>query len=373
MWSKYYTAPAQFVYIIPNDIVDDGNSVIVAGQYFVTDASQYRWGFISRINKSDGNVTLARNYHINNERFYFNTINKVSDGFVLSAINLDRNGISYLIKINSAGEVLKAREFTSYAPGGGVLVTSNGEILRSGNYRNRGDSRFAMHKLDTAWNVVWAKTHNLNPAFYGSAFYAGNGSIFVLGNVTNNSIGTLTTIARFTGDGELITCPSDTFMLSHSAPTIIVNSFAHQNMLPVVFNNNIVNPGTVNPQFVLRSTTCEGIAGACDTVKINGPDTACNLIDTFQFTLLRDSTCTTAAQWSIDTAFGRVIAYTDTTIDIRFKKIGAVYLYAQISTPCRTLKDSILIHIFNPQHSLNLGPDLQLCKISVITLNAGLL
>ncbi|HYF30625.1 MAG TPA: M43 family zinc metalloprotease [Chitinophagaceae bacterium] len=376
IWSKSYATPSPAIYFLPYDIEDDGNAVMICGQYVITDAIQNRWGFVARINKNDGSVVFSKYYRIGNEQIVFAQIHKYNSTFTITGWHYDNPANSYLFKIDAAGNIVKAREFTGNGVQGSDnrIITAAGEIISTNRWATTNPGSpyiLSMYKLDTSWTPVWTNRYNqLKGNFSGRNIIQSGPNIYVGGN-TSTASKTVGTLIRFTHNGRLATCASDTFTISYTDPTVIVTSFNHPAVLDVPINSSTLPASTTPWNAQLVETACSGQVGRCDTLAIGGADTVCNFTDTVRYTTLRDSTCTQPVQWSIDTSFAKIIAATDSTIDLRFKKTGSVYLYGTITTACAIIKDSILVSIFNSPDAVNLGPDRQLCEISTTTLNAG--
>ena len=377
IWTKLF-APPSSVELYPYDILDDGTTVVVAGRYLPTSGSSGPWGFITKLNKTDGSVVYSNSYHTNG-RVIFTQINKAGSDYLLTGYTQGSPTFISFYKVNAAGNILRVRSFFGYGVNdfNNTFVTPSGEIISTSRYGtfNPTEPRvLSMYKLDANWNPVWMKRYSQFPiTFQGQNVFQSGTNIYLAGS-THGNVRAIGILNRFTQHGELLSCPSDTFNLwiSDVLPVnFTVTPFTHPNItnISLTVNNTPATVSTFNAALV--ETRCYGTVAKCDSLDISGEDTVCNLIDTLHFRATRDSTCATAVQWSIDTAYGKIISYTDTTIDITFKRTGTVYLYGTIITPCSIIRDSILVSIFDFPDTVNLGPDRQLCAISVITLNAG--
>lgn len=377
VWSKNYATPSNLVHLVPTDIVEDGTAIMVTGQYNVTTGAQDRWGFVTRINKADGSVSFANYYFINGTRVVFTQINRSGSDFVITGRHQDNPYFSHLFKINTAGSILKARAFMGHGVSFGdkMSISSTGEIISINKYYtgNPADPyMLSMYKLDTAWVPVWNKRYTqLAGNFEGRSVFQSGTNIYVSGYTWYGNVRSTATMVRFSQDGELINCPSDTFRVLHYDPSVVVTPFTHAGVTDLSLTANASLPTISAYDAEVVETSCHGTLTKCDTIEITGPHTVCNLIDTVRFTALRDSTCKVNVQWEIDNAFADIISSTDSTVDIRFKDTGRVYLYGTITTPCKVIRDSMLIWISDPPDTVNLGPDRELCAISVIVLNAG--
>ncbi|MBL7726581.1 MAG: gliding motility-associated C-terminal domain-containing protein, partial [Dinghuibacter sp.] len=86
----------------------------------------------------------------------------------------------------------------------------------------------------------------------------------------------------------------------------------------------------------------------------------------------RSAGCTAPVVFTINPATGvQIISQNDSAIRIRFTQTTQVLLKARIETPCAMLEDSLQITVFDSPDSLNLGPDINLCSNSTVTLSAG--
>jgi hypothetical protein len=108
----------------------------------------------------------------------------------------------------------------------------------------------------------------------------------------------------------------------------------------------------------------------CSTLILSAKDTVCRFSDTVQIRAYKDSACDAFTEWIVDTTVARIISQNDSILSLQFKKTGVFTFYARLTGGCRLLQDSITITVFNSPDSVNLGPDIQLCKISTYTLNA---
>ncbi len=119
------------------------------------------------------------------------------------------------------------------------------------------------------------------------------------------------------------------------------------------------------------STTECVVQSTCSDLFITGPDTICNLANTYSFTAHKNNGCSKHVRWQIDTS---AVSYTeqinDTTIIVKFKKSWQGYLYASINS-CDTIKDSIQVNVFKTPADVSFGGDRVICKGDSILLNAG--
>lgn len=119
------------------------------------------------------------------------------------------------------------------------------------------------------------------------------------------------------------------------------------------------------------SPPCIQIA-ACNSIQIKGDTAACDIGHVFSFTASKPANCGAAVRWRIDSSsLSSFTTKNDSTIAIIFKRSWQGKLYADISTSCGTVSDSVLINYAEQNAILDLGKDTSICTGNQITLNAG--
>lgn len=109
----------------------------------------------------------------------------------------------------------------------------------------------------------------------------------------------------------------------------------------------------------------------CDTIKIHGNPSSCDLQQPFTFTAFKNKECGSRVNWIIDTSVIQSFqTIDDTTIQIVFDQPWQGWLYAQITTSCGIAKDSLLLTVSASPGAVNLGPDTSICTGNSILLNA---
>jgi gliding motility-associated-like protein len=132
---------------------------------------------------------------------------------------------------------------------------------------------------------------------------------------------------------------------------------------------------TITPTLPLQDANL-GVQSLCNTDKCNlldihSKDTVCSFTDTVSIFATRDSACDGFTEWITDSSEVRILSSTDSLLKIQVKRLGTIRIYARINAGCRLLSDSLNITVLKSPDSVNLGPDIQLCKISTYTFNAG--
>ena len=114
------------------------------------------------------------------------------------------------------------------------------------------------------------------------------------------------------------------------------------------------------------------LQSSCSSIHITGPDSICNVANTYSFVAHKNGNCFKHVLWNIDsTAIELMQQINDSTINIRFKKKWQGYLYAGINS-CSLLKDSIKLNVFKTPASIQLGDDTTICFGSSLRLKAGI-
>lgn len=109
----------------------------------------------------------------------------------------------------------------------------------------------------------------------------------------------------------------------------------------------------------------------CNSLSISGKDSVCNISDTITYNIRRNIGCTSPAAWEVDTSFLKIVAKTDTSLQVIFREGGNTNIVARISSGCSVITKSFpVISLISP-HTLNLGPDKAICDSISVVLNAG--
>ena len=179
----------------------------------------------------------------------------------------------------------------------------------------------------------------------------------------------------------LVTMPTNTkaSAICYTADTLF-GSFSNYGL---VANNETLNGVTIvkkiysldgSPNLVigslpiLQTTSCSNVS-ICDTLKIHGKASYCLSNDTATFRVYKNSHCQRTINWQTDTSMATILpTINDTTVQVKFKKPGVLWLYAAINN-C-VIKDSLKITINNPRQSFALNKDSLLCPGKNITLQA---
>ena len=121
---------------------------------------------------------------------------------------------------------------------------------------------------------------------------------------------------------------------------------------------------------VISSLVCS-LPSTCSQISISGPDTICDISKTIRYALVKNSGCVSPAVWVIETARAKIIAQTDSTLDIRFLQTGNHQVRARLTSGCNALTSTKNIFTVRSAVSLDLGRDTSICSGNKITLHAG--
>lgn len=113
------------------------------------------------------------------------------------------------------------------------------------------------------------------------------------------------------------------------------------------------------------------VTGLCDSIKITGPDKVCSKTETQTYSIYKSANCTQQYSLMVDDAFADIVSQTDTSISLVFKQEGTIPLKVAFSNDCRIVADSIYVTVKFSPVSINLGPDVSICRDTLIDLNAG--
>ncbi|HRD58902.1 MAG TPA: gliding motility-associated C-terminal domain-containing protein [Ferruginibacter sp.] len=118
-------------------------------------------------------------------------------------------------------------------------------------------------------------------------------------------------------------------------------------------------PGfTISSANFTSSTTCIKYS-ICDSLTLQGSQTACSLTDTFTYTAYKNPQCLKNIEWSTDTSFVEILQTNKDSLQVRFKKTGSTTIYASLAG-C-ILKDSIQVSISNPKTRIDILSDSLIC------------
>ena len=175
-------------------------------------------------------------------------------------------------------------------------------------------------------------------------------------------------LAKYTPDGKMGICPSDTLLLAENTLTLSTLAITCVQTDTVLILRT--PPTSIEQNYMAEARlVCSSVQG-CDTLKIIGQDTICNSNTVYTYQAHRNSGCNAPVQWNYDQSQVQLIHSDDHSISLKFLLPGNIKLKATLYSNCIPLRDSINIHVYNSPPPLNLGPDTVLCNVASIWLNA---
>jgi gliding motility-associated-like protein len=355
-------------------LLEENDSLVVIG-YFR--GGNFHDAILMKVNKANGNVHWTKAYDSENDNNVFYKIQRITGGYSLfmpvSSAFTNSNSRQAAIRTDINGNITYAHKITSATNkpfGSNIIYNQNGGYTTTASEEsNNGDIHF--YSINSQRQSVWKKrfTRPGNQNIYDLRQETG-GYYFMTG-IYNASAGAPNDILfiRTDAGGNTQGCTMDSTDMVAAVPAL-----ATVNYTPTVTNNTFGNTTvtpTVNNIIFTTQALCASITH-CDSIKLTGKDSTCNLRDTLTYTVQRSAGCNAPIFFTTTPITGfQIINTTDTTIKIKFLQTGQVMIRAKIETPCAILEDSLLVTVFNSPDSLNLGPDISLCSISTITLHAG--
>ncbi len=112
------------------------------------------------------------------------------------------------------------------------------------------------------------------------------------------------------------------------------------------------------------------LSGICDSIDIAGIDKVCSPTDTISYSIFKAANCTQAYSVLVDNNYAEIISQTASTVKIRFKQDGQTTVRLVYSDNCKTMADSINVDIKFSPTSINLGPDVNICRDTSLLLTA---
>lgn len=322
-------------------------------------------------NPATGNSTnnIFKNINILNGQLRINMVSELNDPMEAWMINMDYDG-----------QVLKTRRLASPSPENIGLAsteyptTDDGFISASSHFLSN-SYVLSLVKVDADGNLAWSKAYTLTKGHHTfGAFVNSNNDIFLTGYEVAVQPASPFYCFLFKTDKEGnipgSSCTNYAFSASVGAGTLSVTDLTWQqsgNLTPV--NGPYTTTSAIETSALIDD--CSSLK-PCNQVKIiHTVDSICNLEDTLQYAVQRNTGCSLPVTWEVDTAIVSIIETTDSTIRLLFKQAGTVKLYASLISACKIMEDSIELVGMESPGVIDLGPDVGICTLSQLTLIAG--
>jgi gliding motility-associated-like protein len=367
IWTKNIGFTLGGYILSPKSVMLDNDTLIITGDV----DNGLKIGFVVKLNTNTGTLMGGRTIQTaGSDEVLINGIEKIAGGYSLS---LAKNKKACIVDINTGLSISTQRIYddiwfisdyfyTAPTPGNGHISLT---------YRT--DANLSLVKTDSLGKLEWIRRVGEFPAagsarieaVLGGYIWAGTSLLSTPSPLKVAKIikmGTATQLGLCNGDNQINTTLSN--------PGLVTGNSAAWSIADLTGAVNNVLVPTTGSETVYNYAVC-GKSVLCDSLKLFGLAASCNLADTLTYYAKRNPLCQLRIQWQADPAFAQVISSTDSTIKIKWLKRGSTMLYALLQTDCSLLKDSISVLIANSQGSVNLGPDIQLCDASTISLHAG--
>jgi gliding motility-associated-like protein len=357
-------------------IIEHEGNLVVAG--YISHPSYDKDGLIMKLNSATGNLIWQKSYDIDNMVIRFNDISEINGTYFIDAsrtIDQSFDGLQQCImQLNPDGSVKNAFRMDPSIPesfpyhsmvplaAGGFITTQSVDY---------GSKDILLFKISPTGTVEWKKKYTqVNDQQIFRIKPTPDNGIIGIGNLSypNNNTPELL-IVKTTAAGDLGQCVSTDHPLSVVKPTyttmsanIILNNFSMYSE-PAAFSVFDVELQTYS--------VCYGASSQCGISEISGPDKVCNPGEIVEFYARRSAGCFTPVRWQTNEDYFRVVSGTDSTIRVFFKKSGTTTIQAKPDENCSSSYFSLGVTINKSPGLVDLGPDLKICPLNTLSVNAG--
>ena len=380
VWSNSYDARGSEA---GTGLAEENAHLIVCGNL----SGQNNTGFLLQLNKSDGSTLWAKTFRTTDENFL--DVQSLPDGYYVNAMRKFSNGFytdQVFLKTDFNGKVI----YSTYTrPFGAAValdwassvVKPNGNIVSEASPSFGGPYLdFTIHETSMVSGLIWAKRYNKPSSWINKLAIAGN-TIWAGGNSLEASAPPVQTfVMKLDSAGNTGQCPSEKTGMD-ILPLQYIPGAADFKINTIKFDINTqhnATPTDVNTNRICQYVKCDSVATPldtcqlCNSININGQDSVCSFTNPFVYSVKKTPGCPAVPTlYLTDSTYGSITKLNDSSFSIQFKKTGPVQLIATINNNCGTLTDTLHIHTFSSPGTINLGPDVQLCKFSTLKLNAG--
>jgi gliding motility-associated-like protein len=325
------------------------------------------------INGTTGNILSAdnvfKNIYIHNGQLRINMLSRNNDPYQYWMINMDYEG-NVLKTRRLATATLSTNTYSAEYP-----TADDGFISAASHFLNN-QYVLSLVKIDADGNLAWSKAYTaLKSKTTFGTFVNSNNDIFVTGYEVAPQSGSPFYNFLFktdkNGDIPGSTCINYPFtgatIGSGNLLTADVNWQRSGYTNPV----NVLINATSGNEIPTLTDECSKVF-YCDQLKIaDGVDSICNLKDTLQYSIQRNTGCSQPVIWTVDTTIVKITGITDSTIQLLFRKAGVTKLSVKLISACKVLEDSVTITGLESHGAIDLGPDIGICKQSELILSAG--
>lgn len=337
-------------------------------------------GLIFKLNSSTGALIWQKRYDVDNMPTRFNDIYESNGMYFIDAArttNQSYDGLQQCIfQINYDGSVKNAFRMDPSIPESfpyhSLLPLADGSFITTQSEEYPASKDILLFKVSATGTIEWKKkyTNNNTQQIFRLKHTPDNGIIGV-GNLTypsNNTVPELL-IIKTNESGEAGPCVSTDPPLSVVKPAYTVSE-SSITFKPFSLSSEPA-PFTVHDIDPQIYSVCYQPPTQCEVTEIVGPAKVCSLKDEIEFYGRRSAGCLTPVKWQTNDEYFRVVASTDSTIRVVFKKSGTTMMIAKIDNNCTADFMSFAVTIKESPDKIDLGPDLKICPLNTISVDAG--
>lgn len=372
--SQFFKPPGFISFMNINDMMlSDGYTYVVGGYY--TDGIK---GLLLKIDNSTGTLIWSKYYSFNNKDAEFLQIFPYSNNrFCITAQDdLNPKDTSLFLTIDTAG-LCTSSTYLQFNAGwprqfGSAAQTGNHDVIWAMYYyRSPTDlTSFTLSRVHPENGIVYSKDFSQIdrfPIIY-KTIIGRDSSIYSTGFKGDTGGNYPLFLGKFSKNGEL-GCPSTSIPAKFGSGTTTTSPLA---MTASTRTYLALPRANFSADHIFTIDNICTTVSFCDTIKIRGQNTLCDLQTSLTFTAYKNAECILPVSWDIDnTAVESMTQINDTTIQIYFNQNWQGYLYAEIETSCGILIDSVWLTVLNSPGQVHLGLDRNICPDNTIALNAG--
>jgi gliding motility-associated-like protein len=396
MWQRRIGTDIGGAAVYRGIVYDQSNIYLAADYYNAHPASSL---LLERWDATTGTRIWEQRFLIPGEEFYLESLSKIGDT-LFTGININTTSFPFTLNfgvfkasINGAG--LGGFKFTvpdvslfpvyNYSYFNEHLVsrftsTSDDKFVFADQCVVNGDTLLQIRKFTTTGDVLWSRKYPNIKKSYVTAIKELDNKLLIFGRtqkgIIDNTIATDAFLMKTDSIGKVNDATTgDCYSEPSGASTEELPPFQIIPLTPAT----PVSPGTIvfrdyspykRPVNIWAEVACN-IPSACNNIVTTGPVTICNTADTVVYSALRNPGCISAVNWVVDTARVKIVSSTDTSIRVYFTGYGNTQIKARLVAGCSFKTDAINVSVVRNADSLNLGPDVDVCPSTPVTLFAG--
>ena len=365
------------IYEIPNSLFLTCNATVTHSSLIVAIEGSTLGSVSVRIDKNSGLILNAYRYNNRSsgslyDRFFeFDNDRILYAGDNYNSSNFESNMVLGIF--DTTGKPLRFKKINQ-VPGFDKVAMKSGHLY--GMYHRYSNSVFrdVLFKVDSGLNFKFANELNMEEVGVAGIGINDNGYIYVGGNRFYGNVNSSyadPVIRKYDPDGLMGTCQTIQVVPDVQNIDLTITQ-------PAIFQtNNTFTPISIPVEFVpdtngqrVNEILCSSVS-LCDSIAVSGLNNICDTTQIHTYYAIRNPGCTLAPIWQFDTSFISIQTYNDTSVTVKFRRLGSTWLKAKLNPGCNIYLDSILITIYSTPANFNLGSDTLLCPNDNILLNAG--